>query len=333
MFTYHENRMLAIESGTLRFPNKVRIRMEFSPNAIFGDQVPGLTCPTGSTVRNSWNANTGRCHAESNPPLPGTDVEIALDDVSIKIYRGFLKATFECTSREQLVGVLGALHFVAPVSLSLAFADPVIPIVTSGHVGDASFVWQVQESRGSFEVITKSMRDSRCTQAIEYLPVLCNPDNRRLLAACTYLQKAARLTSTGNGPSEFAGEAVVNMAKSLEVLFPGSQSRNSVRDGLKTIGYENLEIEEKFLPALILRSKLDAAHVRMATLRADERRQLQIYLEQSIGNFREALTKITKAVAESRLQLAAHKDERKPGDEISKILDNIGGTSSINRHP
>ncbi len=169
------------------------------------------------------------------------------------------------------------------------------------------------------------MRDSRCIHAMENLPVLCDSNNRRLLAACAYFQKAVRLASVGVGPSEFASEAVINVAKVLEVLFPGNKSRDAARTGLLQIGYKADEIEQKFIPALLLRSYLDAAHVRMATLSAGERRKLQIYMENAAGDFREMITKVVEAVRDNKLQLAKYRDERKEGDEISRILKGIGG--------
>jgi hypothetical protein len=214
------------------------------------------------------------------------------------------------------------------VSLGLEFVDALIPAVTSGRAGNTKFVWQVARTAVFTEAIQGTERNSRCAKALERLPVLCDPRNRRLLAACTYFQRAVRLLSAGAGPTEFAGEAVVNLAKTLEVLFPGPQSRNAVRRGLTEIGYEKSAIEATFIPTLLLRSHLDAAHVRMATLKADERRKLQIYVENVAIEFRKLLARIVQAVNDGSLQLATYQDERKPGDEISKILDGIGKPSS-----
>jgi hypothetical protein len=324
VFTYNENRVLFIERGTLSFPNKVTIAMEFTPNPILGDRVPGLTCPLGSNAHLTWDANTGRSVAECDPPLSTTKASANIDGINVRINGRSLRATFQCVSRAQLLGTLGALHFVAPSSLGLEFADPLTPAVTSGRVGNTKFVWQVERTSVHAEVVQGAERNSRCAQAIERLPMLCDPRNRRLLAAITYFQRAVRLLSAGAGPTEFAGEAVVNLAKTLEVLFPGPQSRDAVRQGLETIGYEKPVVEEKFIPALLLRSHLDAAHVRMATLQADERRKLQIYVENVAIEFRRLLARITEAVTDGELQLATYQDERKSGDDISKILDGIG---------
>ncbi len=325
MFTYNENRVLFVENGRLVFPNKVNVRIEFAPNPALGDQLPGLTCLAGSSHRLTWDANTGRSLAESDPPLPRAKAIVALDGIAMRINGRSLRVEFECASRDQLLGILGALHFVAPISLSLEFLDPVIPVITSGRVGNVSFVWQIGQTAISVDNLGHPIRDSRCAGALERLPILCDPRNRRLLAACVYFEKAVRLLFVGAGPSEFAGEAIVNLAKVLEVLFPGPQSRNAVRAGLAEMGYESAIIERKFAPVLLLRSKLDAAHVRMATLQADERRKLQIYLENVTPEFRKLITGVIEAVAAGRLELARYQDDRSPGDEIAKILDGIAG--------
>ena len=328
MFTYNENRVLLVERGTLSFPNKVTIAVEFDPNPVLGDQVPGLTCPVGSNARSTWDANTGRSLAECDAPLPRTKTVASADGISIRINGRSLKATFQCTSRAQLLGVLGALHFVAPISLGLEFADPFMPATTSGQVGNTKFVWQVERTAVYHESLQGTERNSRCAKAIERLPALCDPSNRRLLAACTYFQRAVRLLLAGTGPTEFAGEAVVNLAKALEVLFPGSQSRDAVRRGLETVGYDKDLIERKFIPALLLRSHLDAAHVRMATLRADERRKIQMYVEDVAVEFRTLIARVVEAVTDGQLQLAAYQDERKPDDDISRIINGISSSSN-----
>src|SRR4029077_4602661 len=113
---------------------------------------------------------------------------------------------------------LGALHFVLPLSLNLELHDPPLIISTSGTVGGKRFEWIVEGTVGIGEVIDTPDRDSRILSAVERLPILCGSRNQRLLAACSYFQRANRLVGVGDGPAEFAGEAIVNLAKCIEVL-------------------------------------------------------------------------------------------------------------------
>ena len=325
MFTYHENRVLHLERGSLTFPCTVNATVELTPAAAVSDRVPGATCAHGSRARLSWDANTGRSTVECDPPLAPTDAAASIAGVAVEIHGRRVEARWECASRDELVGTLGALHFVLPLSLSLEFLDPLTPAVTSGRAGDAVFVWQVERTGGVHETLDGASRDARCHGALERLPTLCDPKNSRLLAASAYMHRAVRLLGAGLGPTEFAGEAVMNLAKTLEVLFPGgpTSSRDAVRAGLAQIGYERPAIENTFVPALRLRSSLDSAHVRMATLRADERRKLQAYMERVANEFRTLVATIADAVANGSFALAPYDGERSPRDDIAALLDRL----------
>lgn len=322
MFTYQENRVLLVQNGTLTFPCEVIATVELVSSPVYGDAVPGQTCALGSTARSTWNANTGRTSLESLPPLPAADIRTTVGDMALTFVGNTIRATWRCASREELTGALGALHFVLPLCLSLDFADASLPASTSGRAGEVSFVWQVEATRGAFDVITPAVRDDRVSSALGRVPLLCDPRNVRLLAATAYFHKAVRLLVAGAGPSEFAGEAIVNLAKCLEVLFPGrpERTRESVREGLRQVGYSNDEIERVFVKALLLRSSLDAAHVKMATLTAAERRKLQQYMEGVVVHFRRLLRDVSDRVTRGALELSLHDSERTPNDDLAQLL-------------
>ena len=160
---------------------------------------------------------------------------------------------------------------------------------TTADAGGARIVWQVAKTGSSFETMTKDSRDERCAAAIERLSVLA-PANLRVLAALAYFERAIRLLAAGHGPTEFAGEAIVNLSKALEVLFPGSKSRDAAKAGLRQLGYEEPLIANTFIRVMLLRAKLDAAHVRLASLTWDERARLQAFLENVSQAFRKMLS-------------------------------------------
>jgi hypothetical protein len=331
VFTYKENRVLFLEEGgPLAFPCDVTVTVMFDPSPVYGDDVPGSTCRLGSQARLMWNANTGRNITRSTPPLEPTDARAAVDGLKFDIKGHTVEAAWHCASRDDLLGVLGALHFVLPLSIGVAFADAAVPTVTSGRAGDAKFVWQVESSGAAFEVLRAVDRDERVLEALARLPVLCDHRYVRLLAGLAYLDKAVRLLAIGIGPSDFAAEAVLNLAKCLEVLFPSRSelsSRDAAREGLAGLGYSNEEIEETFAKALVLRSRLDAAHVRLATLTAAERRKVQMYMEAVIDRFRALLRDMIDRASRDELNLAPYEDERHPGDELARMLDSIPDTA------
>ncbi len=327
MFTYNENRVLFLERGSLKFPCSVSVTIQLTPNPARGDKVAGLTVVVNSRARVNWNANTGRSIAQCDPPLPATKAGATVGGIGLIINGRAVEAKWECASRDELLGTLSALHFVLPLSLSLELSDAVTPAVTSGRVGDAEFGWQVAGTGVHGETAEAAERDARCLRALQRLPALCDQQNARLLAAAAYFQRAVRLLAVGLGPSEFAGEAVINLAESLEVLFPGAplQTRDAVRAGLAQLGYDSALIEGTFVPCLVMRSTLDAAHVRMATLAADERRKLQLYMEAVVGEFRLLVVRVADAVIQGNIDLAPYTDERAPGEDLARILNNLSG--------
>lgn len=271
-----------------------------------------------------WNANTGRSTALADKPLPPCAVSSEVGGIQLTLSGNVLSAHWECKDRNNLIGVLGALHFVLPISLGIEFLDPIIVTVTSGRAGAASFVWQVAGTSAPVEVVDVANRDDRCLAAINRLQMLSDPDNSRLLAAAAYLQKAHRLMDVGVGPSEFASEAVVNLAKTLEVLFPAppDATRTAVRSGLSTLGYDPAEVE-RFVSCLVLRSQLDAAHVRMATLTTSERQKLQAFMEAVRQNFRELINRVIGGVHDGTFTVPDYQMDRSEDDDLSKMIERL----------
>jgi hypothetical protein len=323
MFTYRENRVTFLEQGRLSFPCEVTVTMEFSPSAVLGDEVPGSVVALGSTARAMWNANTGRSQVLSMPALPPACAAIECGGIEFRLDGRKLTAGFKAESRVALLGTIQALHDVLPLSLCLDFLDPVTVETTVAEAGDARVVWQVGETGASFETTTPESRDQRCVTAIERLSVLCDASNLRLLAAVAYFERAMRLLAAGHGPTEFAGEAITNLSKALEVLFPGPKSQDAAKAGLRKLGYDDPDIASSFMRVMLLRAQLDAAHVRLASLTWDERARLQVFLESVSGKFRQMLSDVLSAVADSSLKLGAYSRERKPGDDIARLLDGI----------
>ena len=324
MFTYRENRVTFLEQGRLSFPCQVTVSMELSSNPALGDEVPGGVTALGSTARMMWDANTGRSQVLSTPPLAPANTALECGGIDFRLDGRTVTASFQADSRKELLGAMQVMHDVLPLSLSLAFPDPFTVATTAANAGSARIVWQVANTGSSFETMTGDSRDERCAAAIERLRVLCEPANLRALAALAYFERAIRLLAAGHGPTEFAGEAIVNLSKALEVLFPGDKSRDAAKAGLRQLGYEEPLIANTFIRVMLLRAKLDAAHVRLASLIWDERARLQAFLESVSGAFRTMLSDVLSAVADGRLKLVPYARARNAHDDISALLDGIG---------
>jgi hypothetical protein len=257
------------------------------------------------------------------PPLAPARTAVECGGIDFRLDGRTVTASFQADSRQELLGAMQVMHDVLPLSLSLAFPDPFTVATTAADAGSGRIVWQVANTGSSFETMTADSRDERCAAAIERLPVLCEPTNLRLLAALAYFERAIRLIAAGHGPTEFAGEAIVNLSKALEVVFPGDPSRDAAKAGLRQLGYEDPLIANTFIRVMLLRAKLDAAHVRLASLTWDERARLLAFLESVPGAFRKMLSDVLSAVADGGLKLAPYARARKARDDISALLDGM----------
>ena len=125
--------------------------------------------------------------------------------------------------------------------------------------------------------------------------------NRRVAAALQYFHSASRLIVSGQSDWESMAEAVLNMCKSMQVLF--GNRKDDIRRGLRELGYEQEEIEGDFIPIVELRNHFDVGHPRLALF---QRRGLDVlyqYLLQSEDNIRALLTRVVTGVCEGTFEL------------------------------
>src|SRR5260221_635501 len=125
-------------------------------------------------------------------------------------------------------------------------------------------------------------RQQRLATAWERLPLVGDLANRRLLAALHYFHVAVRLNRAGSTSGEFMAEVMLNLAKTMEVLFPPSgdgKNRDAARRGLRDLGYEDSEIESDFLPAMALRNEVDVAHVDLSLFTSSPLQHVHAYTE------------------------------------------------------
>ena len=132
---------------------------------------------------------------------------------------------------------------------------------------------------------------------------------RRLVAGLHYFHVACRLARVGCTAGEFVSEVVLNLAKSLEVLFPpvrDGHSRDAARSGLKTLGFSDEEIECDFIPAMALRNEIDVGHIELGLFKMVQLKTIHAFTERAESSFREMFERLLGLIESGELDIAPH---------------------------
>lgn len=317
MLTYllHERVFRAEENKRLEFPNTLTVTAKLSPPVIFGagNDYSRLVVHQ-SKAHLIWNANTGRVQSKSEPSLPPLDVTITGPETKFVLKGDLITYTLPCESLDQLIGCLNGLQFVFPAFLNLKFPEPPTVEYVKGKLGDVEFRWEHKGAIHSFSPQTSEILEKHVAEFFNILPFISGTQNRRLVAAIYYFYTSSRLLVSGHSQWEFMAECILNLCKTLEILF--GREMDSIRDGLQTLGYESDEIEGDYIPLIILRNVLDVAHPRIAVFPQDSLSTLYVYLSNTENRFRKLLERVITAINEDKLQLP--QDEELTLDESEK---------------
>ena len=228
MLTYllHERIFRAEENKQLEFPNTLVVTAKLSPSVIFGaaNDYSRLVVyqSEGHLI---WNANTGRVQCKSEPSLPLLDVTVESTETKFILKGDMLTYTFPCKSLDQLLGCLNGLQFVFPAFLNLKFPDPPTVEYIKGKLGDVEFRWEHKGMIHSFTPQTSEILEEHVAEFINILPLINGTKNRRLVAAIYYFYTSSRLLVSGHSQWEFMAECILNLCKTLEILFGREMDR------------------------------------------------------------------------------------------------------------
>jgi hypothetical protein len=285
----------------------------------------GRTTTQSQPATAYFNANTGAHFIESKVPLTPLSVCIESTGLSLQLQGNVLVVSGQFVSLQSVQEILEAVYFVFPALLNLAFADPPFVERVDGTIGDTSFRWELLDWKMDFEVTTQEKQERAVAEAWQRL-ISLQLENRRVVAAIHYFHIACRLARASQTPGEFLSESLLNICKALEVLYPpsgGLQTMDSVRIGLKTLGYVDKEIERDFIPAMALRNNIDVAHVSLTLFTQQQLTVLHAYSERTEVAFRRLLGRVLTKMAAGQIQIEPYTISQ-PLREVQKIIERIG---------
>ena len=312
--------------GDIQFPAKLTIDFNLLPLQPFGMQPGG-----GRTVVRAvagvveFDANTGRHEATSAKPLEPLEVLIEEPARTVHRHGNTLSVTSTFTNLNEVNELLSAVYFALPILLNVEYADP--PLVDSVTVTDreSTLRWELTDWRMAFATTTQAEQEEAFVTTWSRFGIISASHRRRLIAALHYFHVACRLERAGAVPGEFLAEVILNLAKTLEVLFPPSGNGKSIdaaRRALNVLGFDKEAVERDFIPALALRNEIDVAHVHLAIFTPQQLRLLHAYTERAESAFRDLLKRVLNDVATGSYDVPAHLD-LSPRAEAIAVLERL----------
>ncbi len=293
MLTYQiRPRIFRHEPGKeLAFPAQCELCFHFQPTQPFGTESSGgRTAVRAVAASILFNANNGQHWIESKEPLSALDVTLNEPTRTVRLVGQTLTISERFESLFAMDAVIKGVFFVLPTLLNVLFADPPYIERVDGKVGLNSFRWELDEWHAEFRTTTQQQQEERFAKAWERIGMVCDPNRSRLTPGLHYFHVACRLARAGSTAGEFIAEVVLNLAKSLEVLFPPTgdgRTRDAARAGLQRLGLSKSQIECNFIPAMALRNEIDVGHVELGLFTMDQLKTLHAFTERAEGAFRE----------------------------------------------
>lgn len=314
MWTYQvRERAFKVEEGeSLVFPNPVELRFELRPLQQLGAGLDeGRTAVRGVPATVRFHGTTGKHWIESETSL--APLEVTIEDGADRIVelRGSqLTVRQEFETIDQLRAFTESMFFGLPILLNVEFNDPPLVDRVTGRVGETLFRWELTRWMMPFATTTTEKQESKFAVSWQRFDTLSQPENRRLIAALYYFHLACRLEAVGDSPWEFMGEVILNLSKTLEVLFPGSEGQtiDAARTGLASLDLPAQDIERYFIPAIALRNSIDSGHALLSIFTRSQLRVIHVYTEGAINSFRNLLQLVLEKVTRGEISLATYAD-------------------------
>jgi hypothetical protein len=328
MLTYHvRRRMFRLTSGAeLNFPALCVIRFNLSPDQAFGiTPEGGRTAVRAKPATAYFDANTGRHSIVSAEPLKPLAALVESPGCRVQLRGTTLEIDGEFAGLQSLEDFILKIYFALPFLLNVRFADPPVVLRVDGEINGIPFRWELADWKMEFLTTTQEQQEESFVRAWIRLDLFGDPPRRRLLAALHYFYVATRLDRSANAPGEFMSEALLNLAKVLEVLFPpggDGKTRDAARRGLRQLGYSNADIERLFLPAMALRNELDVGHASLALLTRSQLSVIHAYTEVAETAFREMLNRVVNAVVSGKMEIVNGEDS-KPSQSVLKLIQRL----------
>jgi hypothetical protein len=320
-----------IDDKDFSFPNSFEAVFTLLPLQPFGcSAVGGRTAVRSVGMNTFFNANTGHHFVQSQSPILPLVVVVDESIRTVEFRGNEFVISGKVENAKELDDTISCIFFVLPILLNVEFGDPPVVDRVEGRLGEAPFRWELSNWSMEVTLTTQEEQEKKAYASWNRIDLLVQEGNRRLGAALHYFHVCCRLCRAGQFPWEFMSEAIVNLSKILEVLFPpkgDGQTMEAARAGLTGLGYSQDDVERLFMPAMMLRSNIDCAHADLSIFTSSQLRVLHTYTEAAETAFRQLLSKVLIEVETGRFKVAQHTGQghdRKSAKTIEKMAKHFG---------
>ncbi|MGE5670231.1 MAG: hypothetical protein ACM31E_02230 [Fibrobacterota bacterium] len=284
------------------FPVKVKIIITFSPDDAFGIE-------NKSQVRTTFkmNADYKYCIDErdgtvvqSNALLNKLNTTFNIENHYFSLDGNVLTLATIFNSMDDLLRLITSANQLLPALISFRFQQFVW--ITDFKIihEKGSYYFFVSRIRPPVTVTTEEAAIVHFNDRIRQW-ITINDGEERIIVSYYYYRQALRLSKLEPAPQTMVPEVILNLAKSLEIIF--SDNRDRFRELAITAGLESDFVETKLIPILCLRSKLGIAHVSTAPLSLKQKDSIQQFMIKAFSNVQFALDFVVKKVQEGSFQL------------------------------
>ncbi len=319
-------RLVQLRGGaSISLPREVTLTATLGPKWLFGagGDFPRFVVAGSTGVSTILNRNTGWWYMKGGTqPNPVLATHRTADGALLEVSGNQARLTFTPSYIEELSGAANALLYGIPMVLASQMPFPAVVESITGRSDMGEFGYEIAVLRFRVPLVRQAEFNNQVSTGLRYLEILGQQDYSRIHAGLAYFHRAARLIEAGHTPWEFMAEAVLNLAKCLEALFPAqgdTKSRDAVRAGLQKQGFSDSEVETWFVPALALRSNLDVAHVKLAILTRAHVELLHLYVENAAEHFRTLLQRVVTDALDGRATVAMYTPTAVEGEVLKSL--------------
>jgi hypothetical protein len=305
------------------FPAKITFKIMFSPKDAFGinSDEQRTTFKLGEAPSHNFNPNDGTTKS-SGSLIEKLTAIFQYGDFLFKLDGNILLVDVKVESFDQLLLFADSANNTLPAIYSFRFQTyiSISSFMIKTDVGLYGFIINSTQTDPSITITTRQdnirhVKDG-CKQWLDL-----TYGHERLVFAMNYYRQAIRLSLLELNPRSLFGEIILNLSKSLEILFHDSTETDKFVDKALRSGLTNDFIQSKLKPIILLRNKIGSGHSMTAPLTTDQMNDIRTYQMNAFNNVQFTIDHVWNAIQTGKYKLGNSSD--KLDKERKDLLDRI----------